>query len=177
MGDRTIDANLAKNSSASGKITEADKARNDKKARIAEVLDRGVVGDRLRVEVKDGMHYEWPHKDDITRMASLGFRVATKDDVITENASMHDTADGKIRIGDTVLMVCDKETKELLDEVKAERKSVAHAPKGGKQKEEREFESAVDVTTVGKAASRVNTAKATDITSALDAVNRQKTQS
>lgn len=177
MADRTVDVNLAKSSSASNKITEADKARQDKKARLAEVLDRGVVGDRLRVQVKEGLHYEWPHKDDMTRMSALGFRAAEKEDMITENASMHDTADGKIRIGDCVLMVCDRETKELIDEVKEEKKSIAHAPKGGKQKEEREFEGAVDPTSAGKAGSRVNTARATDITGALDAVNRQKTQS
>lgn len=175
MADRKVDIDTTKGTSASGQITDAEKVRAGRKARLAEVLDRGVVGDRLRVTIAEGLHYEWPHRDDITRMGSLGFRLATPEDVLSKDASLHDTGDGKIRIGDTVLMVCDKETKELIDEVKAERKAIAHAPKKGKQKEERDFEAAVDITSAPIVGSKLNSAKASDITSALDAVNRQKT--
>lgn len=177
--ERKVDIDATKSGSASAQITDEEKAakREERRARLAEVLDRGVVGDKLRVNVKDDMHYEWPHRDDVTRMQSLGFRVARAEDIETglEDARMHDTGDGKIRIGDTVLMVCDKEVKEDIDAVKRKRYDAVHAPKGGKQKEEKEFEKAVDVTSAPNAASRVNSAKAQDITAAIDAVNRQKT--
>ena len=176
--ERKVDVTLSKTASAGNQITPEDKARQERRARQAEVLDRGVLGNKLVVNLKEAekQHYEWPHKDDAVRMQALGFRYATQADVAGENPAMHDAGDGKIRIGDTVLMICDKETKEDIDAVKKERSDKVHAPKGDLQKEEQDFAGQADIITQPSANSKVRKAGVQDISAAIEAVNRQKTQ-
>ena len=172
--ERKVDVNASKAASASDQITEGEK-RKALKARVAEVLDRGVIGDRLHVDVPAGMHGEWVHKDDVTKKKALGFQVAPRD--FAPDKALHDAGDNSLRVGDVVFMTCAMETKEVIDEVKKERFNAVHAPKkGGKQKEEADFEQQVDVITQPSANSTVKKAGLQDITSAIDAVNRQKTQ-
>lgn len=96
--------------------------RAQKKAKLAQVLSRGAVSDRLAVKDADpNRHYEWCRNTttDIDRWKALGFRVEQEKG---RDSKLHGTGDGRILVGDAVLMSTSKENFELLDEVKGERK-------------------------------------------------------
>lgn len=173
MGERKIDIDTTKAGSASDTIVVETETRAQRKARMAQVLDRGIVSDRLNVDLSEqGLHPEWVHKDDVVKKRALGFKIVDKE--LLPGRSLHDTGDSHITVGDVVLMACDLETKEIIDEIRKEKYDKIHAPKGGKQKEEREFESQVDKTSSPIVESTVRTAKKQDITDAINAANSQK---
>ena len=90
------------------------------KAKLAQVLDRGMVSDRLVVKDADPRkHYEWCRDTeiDIDRWRSLGFEVEQE-----KGEGLHGKGDDRRVVGDAVLMSCSKENFEILEELKAERK-------------------------------------------------------
>lgn len=128
------------NPTATQEAESATESRADKKARIARVLDRGVGVDRLNVEtLPSHLHGEWVPNDpkEILDKENLGFRIDTE---YAKQRKLHGTADGRPIIGDCVYMVCERETKEIIDEIRNEQYLRANR-KQGPQKEEKDFAS------------------------------------
>lgn len=107
--------------------------RSTLKARLAEVLSRSIVEDRLNVrELPNDLYLEWvpTNEVEITRKKALGFRIPTEDWIMKN--SLHNDGTGKPQIGDVIAMVCDKRHKELIDEIQAERAAQNSAPRRNK---------------------------------------------
>jgi hypothetical protein len=120
------------------KVPTEEESRAQKKARLAQVLDRGIVGDRLKVDLPSHVHGEWVFNDqtEVMRMEALGFKVDTE---YAPKRALHSKGDGASYVGDVVFMTCEKETKALIDEIKQEQYMRLNR-KGKKQKEERDFD-------------------------------------
>lgn len=115
-----------------------------KKARIARVLERGIIGERLAVNVPTGIHGEWVADDpvEIDRMRSLGYEV---DKEFAQARSIHTNADGVPKVGDAIFMTCPQEQYDLIRAVKQERFEAMHNPRGkGREKEEAEYRGKVE---------------------------------
>lgn len=108
------------------------------KARMAEVLSRSIVLDRLTIPVPEGIHHEWCPNDEveIQRKLALGFELNTE---YGSSHALHDTATGKIIVGDLVSMIIPKEQKEVIDELVREQFLRDHGPR---KKEEKDFKAA-----------------------------------
>lgn len=93
--------------------------RGELKAKLAAILDRGIVEDRLRVEVPDNMHQEWVRNDpiEIRRLQSLGFMI---DDVYAPSRAIHSDGTSSAIVGDVISMICPREIKEVIDEIRLE---------------------------------------------------------
>ena len=167
MAERIIDANLV--AKAGDKVTP-EETRQQKKARRAQVFDRGVVQDRLHVPLPDDLHGEWVPNNpiDINRKENLGFQI---DRVHALKRKLHDKGDGMSTVGDVVFMTCSREDKEILDEIRKDRYDKLHKPRNGKQAEERAFASNADPETIPMAESRVHDVRGGDITSAIKAAS------
>ena len=103
-----------KDTTAAEAMTKAQR-----KAKLAQVLDRGMVSDRLVVKNPDpNKHYEWCRDTeiDIDRWRSLGFEVETE-----VGEGLHGKGDNRRVVGDAILMSCLRENFEILGELKAER--------------------------------------------------------
>jgi hypothetical protein len=116
-------------------------SRAEKKARLVQVLDRGLVHDRLHVPLPTDKHGEWVRNDplEIARMKTMGF------DIDVEHASkrnLHSDGTSGNVVGDVIFMTCGKEQKEILDEIALERAERIHNPR--RAKEESEFINAAD---------------------------------
>lgn len=113
-------------------VTEEQKVetRTAKKARLARVLERGFVGDRTVVDnLPPNLHGEWIARDVMAmeRAKSLGFWVDTE---YAPKRSLHSEGDrGQAIIGDTIFMVCLKEDKQLIDEIRYEQYIRQHGTK------------------------------------------------
>ena len=99
------------------------KERAERKAKLAQVLDRGMVSARIAVKNPDpNKHYEWPRntETDIDRWKSLGFELEQDKKVAVK---LHGQGDSRIVVGDAVLMSTSRENFEILEELKTERKA------------------------------------------------------
>lgn len=104
-----------KDTTAAEAMTKAER-----KAKLAQVLDRGMVSERLVVKDADPRkHYEWCRNTeiDIDRWRSLNFEVE-----LERGEGLHGQGDDRRVVGDAVLMSCSKQNFEILGELKAERK-------------------------------------------------------
>lgn len=122
-------------------LEEHKKLRAEKKAKLARILDRGVVADRLSVDLPSELYGEWVvnEKSEIHRMQTLGFKIDTQ---YAKAHALHDQGDDRAIVGDTVFMVCDRETKDILDEIRRENYERVNGKPGEERKgqaEEREF--------------------------------------
>lgn len=108
------------------------------KARLASILDRGMVGDRLNVELPTDTYGEWVPNDkvEIYRYQTLGFVVDKK--FASARALHSDGTEGNSIVGDVIFMTCPKEVKELIDEIRVENYDKVNSPK--KSREEADFE-------------------------------------
>jgi hypothetical protein len=123
-------------------------SREEKKARAVRILERGMVNDRTTVEnLPPHLHGEWVPRDaiEIDRKAALGFWI---DHEYAPRRSLHSAGTGESIVGDTVYMVCLKEDKEIIDEVRYEQYIRMHGTKEQRKqlgindlstREEREF--------------------------------------
>lgn len=146
------------------------KLRAEKKAKLANIVDRGVVADRLDVPLPDNLYGEWIPNDkaEIHRMEALGFKI---DSEYATKRTLHDGADGRSIVGDTVYMVCERETKEILNEIRRERYEAINGKPGEVHKtqaEEKTFATQLDRTGMPLIQeSRDRAAKKADIVAAL----------
>lgn len=171
MTQRTVEVDNTKGGSAGGQITP-EETRVQKKARLAEVYDRGVAGARLHVELPPDTYGEWVPNvgEEIHRKELLGFEI---DSIYAPARALHNKGDGKSLVGDVVFMTCSMEQKEILDEVRRERYEKIHAPKGGKQKEEKDFISLAPSETKPQSTGNVARVRPQQITDALKAASNQ----
>ena len=146
--------------------------RADKKSRYARILDRGMIHDRLHVDLPEHLHGEWVSNDRISiiEMETLGFSI-DRTHAAKMPVNRNDQGDGTAVIGDTIFMVCEKEDKEILDEIRREAFIAANGKPGDvrkSQREEKEF--AASNQTLGLPVieeSRERTARKADIEAAL----------
>jgi len=132
--------------------TEAAKlTRKEKKARIARVLERGYIVDRLTVDLPKDLHGEWVPIDQIERWEALGFWVDKEHGFkrqLHPDGSGDKTAGGVARVGDVMFMTCSREDYEIMQELKHEMFIKTHGSPGEKkalsQKEEQEFKNLVE---------------------------------
>lgn len=116
--------------------------RGELKARFASILDRGIVADRLHVDVPDDIHYEWVRNDplEINRLEALGFKV---DNEYANKRAIHSDGSNSAIVGDVICMTCPKEYKKLIDEIREEQSIKQHMKRTVKGKdinrEEEEF--------------------------------------
>lgn len=165
MPERTIDVNVSSN--PSDKVTiEEENTYTQRKARLAEVYERGLTGDRLHVDLPPELYGEWVPRDvvSIHRKEALGFKIDTE---YAPKRALHDKGDGASYVGDCVFMVCDREVRDILDELRQERYEQTHKPRDGKQKEEREFISNAGEFNAPTAESKARQARKEELISAL----------
>lgn len=102
---------------------EAEDLRKQKKARLTQVLSRGIINEKLETimagAVPEGRvgKYVRDSEEDIVRYQNLGFSFQYKDNA----TGLHGSADNRIRVGDLVLMTIDKEDSSILKEIRHER--------------------------------------------------------
>jgi hypothetical protein len=96
-----------------------------KKARIAQVLSRGFVNDKLAMAErlpKDRVGF-WvrDRPEDVDRMKALGGRVEERPKGVGPR-DVHGTGDNKVRVGDVILMSLPREEYDLIQQVRTERR-------------------------------------------------------
>lgn len=94
--------------------------RQQKKARLAQVLDRGMTNDRLAVpKLPKNLHGEWIARDtsEISRMESLGFWIDTE---FATQRSLNSDGTRTSQVGDVIFMVCPMEDHVIMEEIKHE---------------------------------------------------------
>lgn len=120
------------------KIRDYERKKAIFKRRVANVLDRGFLVDRLRVTIppEDGLWQEWvPNTpQDLARARLLGFEFDTKYAV---NRSINDGGDNTAMVGDVISMVQPMYMHEALEEEKLRIYHETHSKR--EQKEEKNF--------------------------------------
>lgn len=95
----------------------------EKRARIVQILSRGVLNDRLAQaqNVDSSQVGLWVRetKEDIDRIRALGGDLVTDEDI----EGLHGAGDGRKRVGDLVLMSMPRDDYELIQLVRAERRA------------------------------------------------------
>lgn len=113
--------------------------KGELKAKLARILDRGVVQDRLVVELPDHLYGEWFRNNpmDIQRARALGFEIDTE---YATKRAVHSNATGGAVVGDVIFMTCPKEVHEVIEEIRLERTVRRHSPDSkGRNREERDL--------------------------------------
>lgn len=113
------------------RIKKAEKG--ELRAKLADILSRGIVQDRLTVDLPDDLHGEWVRNDplEIRRLESLGFKV---DDTYATSRAIHSDGTNSAIVGDVIHMICPKQVKEIIDEINHEAIINQHSKKKVKNK-------------------------------------------
>lgn len=119
-------------------VKQPIETREQRKAKLASILERGITHDRLSVDLPSDVYGEWVRNDEVEiyRMQTLGFQV---DHEYASKRALHTDGNKTAVVGDVIFMTTSRENKELIDEVEAERVYRKHNPK--KPKEDADFES------------------------------------
>jgi|SRR6185312_5218130 len=125
-----------------------EESRSERKARLVKILERGVVADRLRVELPPGIYGEWVVDDsvEITRMKLLGFRL---DKEYAVKHSLHSSGVEEGKIGDVVHMICDQETHDILEEIRKEQYASRHLRRSKSKQQGEESEATSNMERIG----------------------------
>lgn len=117
------------------------KEKAELKSKRAQVLERGMTTERLRVDLPNDLYGEWvpDYPEEVARAESLGFWI---DREHAKKRRLHSDGSEASYIGDAVFMVTTKENYELLEEIRLERKLAMHG-EGGKDKEEKDYSAKV----------------------------------
>lgn len=107
-------------------------------ARLARVLERGIIVDRTTVDLPEGVYGEWVCDEgpEIVRMQLMGFEIDDK--YAVERSSHADGTGGTAKIGDIIFMTCPQRVKDTIEIVRKRMYDRAN-PKQGSQKEEKDF--------------------------------------
>jgi hypothetical protein len=129
----------------SGSIIAFDRSlsKSQLKAKMVEILDRGVTSSRLDLDVDTDIHYEWVPNNAVekNRMKTLGFEVLSRKNHLRSGNPLHEGGGDEIIVGDVIAMGCSKARKEVLDEIKQERFTAMHGKAGSNvQGEETDFQ-------------------------------------
>lgn len=97
-----------------------DLPREERRARLIRIRERGYISSRLDVKLPPELHGEWFHNSpvDIARAQSLGFEIDTK---YAPSQALHSDGTGRAIVGDVIFMTCPKEVKEDIDWAERER--------------------------------------------------------
>lgn len=119
-------------------LAEAKAKRLKLKGVISQALDRGMVAQRVHVDLPPEVYGEWVRNDpfEIDRLKGIGFKI---DDKYAVDRALHGDAAGNPVVGDVIFMTCPKEVKEVIDEIRADHARDKHGPRK-KQQEEQNFE-------------------------------------
>lgn len=114
-------------------VTNAEakaETREQRKARLTQILERGIVSDRLKVDLPLGIYGEWVSDDpvDIARLQAMGFQIDTE---YAPNRALHSSGAKQGKIGDVVHMICNQEIKDIIDEIRKEQFDNRHNKKRG----------------------------------------------
>lgn len=92
---------------------------DQQKAKVASILDRGVIHDRLKVNIPPDLHGEWVRNEplDIDRMRTLGFWI---DDTYATRRALHSDGTSANIVGDVIHMVTTRQNKKMIDHVRNE---------------------------------------------------------
>lgn len=137
--DRKVESTVIKTPENVASVDFNDLPRTEKKARLASVLERGLTSDRLNVSLPDNLYGEWCPNDqmEIARYETMGFEIDTK---YAPKRALHGSGSGEARVGDVVFMTTNRETHELIEEIRREQFEAQHGKPNSKiQREEREF--------------------------------------
>lgn len=120
---------------------EYKRLRAERKTRFSRVLERGIIADRLQVDLPPTLWGEWVPRDkaSIFEREMLGFKIDTE---FATKRALHDQGTGESIVGDCVFMVQDIEDHNLLEEIRKENFESANGKPGRAarlQGEEREF--------------------------------------
>lgn len=129
---RKVEAVVGKPATTSEIETVPEETRAQKKARLAQVLDRGVTNDRLAVpNLPKHLHGEWIARDpsEIARMQGLGFWI---DNEFAPLRSFNSDGTKTSQVADVVFMVCPKEDYDIIEEIRNEKFKEVHGD--GKQR-------------------------------------------
>lgn len=154
---------------------EVKRLRAERKTQLRQVLERGIVADRLKVDLPPNLYGEWvPNfKEEIYRMQLLGFQI---DDKYAPQRALHDHGDGKSVIGDTVYMVCSREDREIMEEIRREQFEANNGKPGQARslREEKEFKALNSTLRIGPTVeeSATRLARKAEIESALAATRQ-----
>jgi len=145
----------------------------ERKARRAEILDRGILFDRLNVPIPPDLYGEWARNDALymDHMRGLGFWVDT---TYATKRALHSDGSSSNIVGDVIYMVTTKENKKLIEQVRQEQTIREHrSPK--QAREEAEGRDAVprEIPTFSESTSR--TVSASEIKDVLNRANVQTT--
>lgn len=151
MTTRTVEVTAKSTGEAEAPTAEYLKARAEAKARIVQILDRGITNERLNVKVPDDVYGEWVLNipTEVSRFENMGFKL---DDKYSAGQAVH----GNAKIGDTVFMTCPKYVREVIDEVRMERFVAMHGKPGSpkrKLKEETDFQNQAGLPVVNTSSS------------------------
>ena len=147
MSDRPIDVSLNKDSVAKtiSQVPTPEEVK-EYRARLARIMERGLIVDRFHVDLPEHLHGEWHPYDSVeqARLETLGF---TLDTVYAPKRKLHDKGDGISVIGDVAFYT---QPKWMHDEMERKRSEVyyeTHLKK--RQKEEKDF--VANQATIGEA--------------------------
>lgn len=120
---------------------EYKRLRAEHKSRFSRVLERGMIADRLQVDLPPSLWGEWVPRDkqSVYEKELLGFKVDTE---YARKRALHDQGTGESIVGDCVFMIQDIEDHNLLEEIRRENFEAANGKPGGTarlQGEEKEF--------------------------------------
>lgn len=164
MSEEREVANVSKKETSINELTD-----DDFTARLATVLDRGLVSTFLSVDLPDDVHGEWVpnHPIDIDRLKALGFEVDTE-----YAAAMHGGGQGEKVVGDVIHMVQPMRAHLLVEAYKTKRYEEMHGKKTDSSgnliegsKEERDFKSQVGLPVIDESSTK--SIDATEIEAAL----------
>lgn len=184
--ERTVNSAVGTEAPLTEEQINKNMSRADKKARAVRILERGIVADRTTVEnLPPHLHGEWVERDPlaIERKRALGFWV---DKEYATKRSLHSEGGNEMSVvGDAVYMVCLKEDKEIIDEVRYEQYIRMHGTNAQKEsmgynkdgvKEEKEFRTQIenaDIPIIEE--STFKTARKDELVAALQTTGEQVT--
>ena len=96
-------------------------ADDDERARIAQILEMGLVTDMIAVKDKDpNKRYVWVRErdTDISKFSLLGYEL----EAVGEDEKVHGAGDNRKRVGDVVLMSIPRARYDLIQSVREERR-------------------------------------------------------
>lgn len=116
-------------------VVKPGQSKAEMKARLVQVLERGMVHDRMMVPLPSDVHGEWVRNDplEIARMQTLGFQI---DHEYAPKRALHSDGTSAAVVADVIHMICPKEVKETIDEIRHEQFHRLNAPKAAKEDRE-----------------------------------------
>lgn len=157
-------ANLA----ANPPVIPVNETKEQRKARLVNVLSRGVIADVLNVPLPEGVKGEWVRADamQVRAMQMLGFQI---DNQYAVKRSIHNDGTSSARVADVIFMTTTAENYDTIHEIRNEQRMQSEYR--GKRAEH-EFQSGTERETGGEIKT-FNESKSEKLAIPLSAIERQ----